>query len=34
MFPNELRKVDKYIVYEHWLNNEVVYIEEIQNIRI
>ncbi|MGH0797642.1 hypothetical protein CN374_16155 [Bacillus cereus] len=22
--PNELRKVNKYIVYEHWLNNEVV----------
>lgn len=24
--PNELRKVNKYIVYEHWLNSEVVYI--------
>lgn len=24
--PNELRKVNKYIVYEHWLNNEVVYV--------
>jgi hypothetical protein len=24
--PKELRKVDKYIVYEHWLNGEVVYV--------
>ncbi|MGG3671325.1 hypothetical protein COL28_29160 [Bacillus thuringiensis] len=24
--PNELRKVNKFIVYEHWLNNEVVYV--------
>jgi hypothetical protein len=24
--PNELRKVDQYIVYEHWCNNEVVYV--------
>lgn len=24
--PNELRKVNKYTVYEHWLNNEVVYV--------
>lgn len=24
--PNELRKVDRYIVYEHWLNEEVVYV--------
>ncbi|PEW48944.1 hypothetical protein CN431_08445 [Bacillus cereus] len=24
--PSELRKVNKYIVYEHWLNKEVVYI--------
>jgi uncharacterized protein (DUF433 family) len=24
--PNELRKVNKYIVYEHWLNGEVVYV--------
>jgi len=24
--PNELRKVNKYIVYEHWLNSEVVYV--------
>lgn len=24
--PNELRKVNKYIVYEHWLNNEIVYV--------
>ena len=24
--PNDLRKVDKYIVYEHWLNDEVVYV--------
>jgi hypothetical protein len=24
--PNELRKVDKYIVYEHLLNGEVVYV--------
>ncbi|PEZ01333.1 hypothetical protein CN326_21500 [Bacillus sp. AFS018417] len=23
--PNELRKVNKFIVYEHWLNGEVVY---------
>ncbi|MGR9632818.1 hypothetical protein ACU82A_00765 [Bacillus cereus] len=23
--PNELRKVNKYIVYEHWFNNEIVY---------
>ncbi|ACK60443.1 TPA: hypothetical protein ACGW6Y_003976 [Bacillus cereus] len=24
--PNELRKVNKYTVYEHWLNHEVVYV--------
>src|SRR3954451_17346231 len=24
--PNDLRKVDKYIVYEHCLNDEVVYV--------
>lgn len=24
--PNELRRVDKYIVYEHWLDNEVIYV--------
>ncbi|HDX9625809.1 TPA: hypothetical protein ROY26_004956 [Bacillus anthracis] len=24
--PNELRKVNKCTVYEHWLNNEVVYV--------
>ncbi|WP_273123943.1 hypothetical protein [Bacillus weihaiensis] len=24
--PNELRKVDKQIVYEHWFNEEVVYV--------
>ncbi|WP_144505914.1 hypothetical protein [Bacillus mycoides] len=24
--PDELRKVNKFIVYEHWLNNEVVYV--------
>ncbi len=24
--PNELRGVDKYIVYEHWCNEEVVYV--------
>lgn len=24
--PNELRKVNKFIVYEHWLNGEVVYV--------
>lgn len=24
--PNELRKVNKYIVYEHWLDGEVVYV--------
>ncbi|WP_257207763.1 hypothetical protein [Bacillus toyonensis] len=24
--PNELRQVNKFIVYEHWLNNEVVYV--------
>ncbi|MDA1958189.1 hypothetical protein [Bacillus cereus group sp. BcHK114] len=24
--PNELRKVNKFIVYEHWLNNEAVYV--------
>lgn len=24
--PNEIRKVNKYIVYEHWLNSEVVYV--------
>ncbi|PGL29741.1 hypothetical protein CN930_28820 [Bacillus cereus] len=24
--PNELRKVNRYTVYEHWLNNEVVYV--------
>ncbi|MEJ9255700.1 MULTISPECIES: hypothetical protein [Bacillus cereus group] len=26
IYPNELRKVNKFIVYEHWLNNEVVYV--------
>jgi hypothetical protein len=24
--PTELRKVNNYIVYEHWLNGEVVYV--------
>ena len=24
--PNKLRKVDKYIVYEHWYEGEVVYV--------
>jgi hypothetical protein len=24
--PNELRRVNIYIVYEHWLNEEVVYV--------
>ncbi|WP_191566214.1 hypothetical protein [Metabacillus idriensis] len=24
--PNELRKVDKFIVYEHWYNGELVYV--------
>lgn len=24
---NELRKVDKYIVYEHWVDGEVIYVE-------
>ena len=24
--PNELRKVNHYIVYEHWLDNKVVYV--------
>jgi hypothetical protein len=24
--PNELRKIDKFIVYEHWLDGEVVYV--------
>lgn len=24
--PNELRKVNKFIVYEHWLDGEVIYV--------
>jgi hypothetical protein len=24
--PNELRKIDQYIVYEHWFDEEVVYV--------
>lgn len=24
--PNKLRKTDKYVVYEHWLGGEVVYV--------
>ncbi len=24
--PDDLRKVDKYIVYEHWIDQEVIYV--------